>query len=123
MLIAEDFGVSEWNLSEWSTLLKIFQTLSNLRSLTFWFDTDRRWRNNKPRRSIERPRLMAFFAEVPSQVELLVSLPCDALDVPENTEPGKGSTFEQFVKHSGGLIEGATIDKVIGNATHTSVSA
>jgi hypothetical protein len=118
ILIAESLSVSEWNLAEWGSLLTIFPTLSKLRTLTFWFDTDRRWRNNKPRRAIECPRLMAFFAKVPSQIELHVSLPCDALDVPEDTPTVKGvSILQKFVDNSGGLVEGATIDEVVGTVT------
>lgn len=115
--MAEDLAISEWALSEWATLYKIFETLTNLRTIIVWFDTDRRWRNNKPRSTIAQPRLLAFFDKIPARIRLEVSVPSDALDVPEHPEKKKkGSLFQQFAKCSGGFVEEAKLDQVVGDA-------
>lgn len=103
----------EWHCqNEWIKLTKFFYQLPKLQRVTFYMDVDQvGWRRELPRRQVLNPRLCFWFAWLPPHVKLDVSIPCESL---EDTEVGEKGHFFQFLKRSGGLVEGATLDMILG---------
>ncbi|KPM45815.1 hypothetical protein AK830_g708 [Neonectria ditissima] len=110
ILLAEELRHSPSAAYDWDLLVQALPKLTSLRLITFWLDSNRRWRNNIPRKSIKHPRLCAFFDRVPHHIELKVSVPSDALNDAEKKFP----QFLSFITTTGGLVKGATMDKALG---------
>ncbi|KAI8666973.1 hypothetical protein NCS56_00832300 [Fusarium sp. Ph1] len=103
----------EWqSQNDWINLTKVFYQLPKLQRITFYMDVDRLgWWRELPRRQVLNPRLCFWFAWLPPHIRLEVSIPCDSL---EDTEVGERGHFFRFLKMSGGLVEGATLDMILG---------
>ena len=106
------YGEAWLSQSDWIKLTKFFYQLPKLQRITFYMDVVRTgWRRELPRRQVLNPRLCFWFAWLPPHIKLEVSIPCDSL---EDMETGEKGTFFRFLKMSGGLVEGATLDMILG---------
>lgn len=101
-------GPSESDEVAWNKIVEATHNMPQLRQIELWLESNRRWRNNIERTTIECPRLVTFAAELRKDVELKITLPKEKWDVVESHDEDAVRIRRSFMwwLTGGGGVEG-----------------